>query len=60
MLGSNLFTEGGISGCGATISPIIKPNQEGEYTFDFNLGALEKNPAIMMAEFFDCTGITVS
>lgn len=49
VLGSNLFTEGGISGWGSTSSPVIKPNQEGEYTFDFNLGALEKNPAISLA-----------
>ncbi|MFJ5624859.1 hypothetical protein ACIQD3_19530 [Peribacillus loiseleuriae] len=35
-------------GIGKTSSPVIEPNQEGIYTFDFELGALEENPEISL------------
>ena len=38
---------------GKTTNPVIEPNQEGEYTFDFELGALEENPEIRMAPSSD-------
>ncbi|MED3575648.1 hypothetical protein [Cytobacillus praedii] len=36
-------------GMGKTSIPVLEPNQEGEYTLDFNLGALEENPKIKLA-----------
>ncbi|WP_332633737.1 hypothetical protein [Halalkalibacter flavus] len=36
-------------GTGKTGVPILEPNQEGEYTFDFILGVLEENPEIRLA-----------
>lgn len=36
-------------GTGKTGVPIIEPNKEGEYTFDFILGALEENPEIRLS-----------
>jgi hypothetical protein len=35
-------------GIGKTSSPVIEPNQERKYTFDFDLGALEENPEIRL------------
>jgi len=32
-----------------TFEPILASNQEGEYTFDFELGALEENPEVPLA-----------
>lgn len=36
-------------GMGKTSIPVIEPNQEGEYTLDFDLGALEENPEMSLA-----------
>ncbi len=36
-------------GVGKTSNPVIEPNQEGVYTLDFVLGALEENPEIRIA-----------
>lgn len=36
-------------GIGETSQPILKPDEKGEYTFDFTLGALEENPDLKLA-----------
>lgn len=53
VMGFNIFIEeereqAGL-GFGETGTPLLKPNQEKEYTIDFDLGALEENPEIRMA-----------
>ncbi|MFD4819459.1 hypothetical protein [Peribacillus butanolivorans] len=53
VMGFNIYNEKGRKlaylGIGETSSPVIERNQEGKYTFDFDLGALEKNPEIRLA-----------
>ncbi|MGE8081613.1 hypothetical protein [Peribacillus loiseleuriae] len=53
VMGFNIYNEKerklAYLGIGETSSPVIEPNQEGKYTFDFDLGALEKNPEIRLA-----------
>lgn len=54
VMGFNLFSEErpeevlGL-GVGKGGTPVLEPNQEGEYNFDIDLGALEENPAIRVA-----------
>ncbi|WP_254119094.1 hypothetical protein [Bacillus sp. FJAT-29790] len=36
-------------GMGKTFIAVLEPNQEGEYTFDFILGAREENPELSLA-----------
>jgi hypothetical protein len=52
-IGFNIFNEEGREqarlGMGKTSIPVLEPNQEGEYTFDFELGALEGNSEISLA-----------
>ena len=38
---------------GKTSNPVLEPNQKGEYTFTFDLGALEENPEIRIAPSSD-------
>ncbi|WP_226376874.1 hypothetical protein [Oceanobacillus halotolerans] len=55
VMGHNIYdedTEGGL-GTGSTSSPVLQPDQEGEYTLDFVLGALEENPEIKLAPSSD-------
>lgn len=40
-------------GVGKTSNPVLEPNQEGEYTFDFDLGVLKENPEIRIAPSSD-------
>lgn len=55
VMGFNLFSgeerpEAGLGlGAGKGGTPVLEPNQEGEYNFDFDLGALEENPEIRVA-----------
>lgn len=50
MLG-NIFSveEEGYLGMGKSVMPILEPNQEGRYSIDFILGALEENPDLKLA-----------
>ena len=53
VMGFNIYDEEEIQqanlSLGKTSAPVLEPNQEGEYTFDFDLGALEENPVIRIA-----------
>jgi len=53
VIGLNMYNEEEMQqanlSLGKTSNPILGPNQEGEYTFDFDLGALEENPVIRIA-----------
>ncbi|WP_226528754.1 hypothetical protein [Metabacillus niabensis] len=51
VLGINIYDEGEEKSLniGKTSVPVLEPNQEGKYTFDFTLGALEENPEIQLA-----------
>ena len=48
-MGINIYDEEGHIGLGRSILAILEPNQEGTYTFDFTLGALEENPDLKLA-----------
>jgi hypothetical protein len=52
-MGFNLFNEEEREqarlGMGETNVPVLEPNEEGEYTLTFDLGALEENPEIRLA-----------
>jgi hypothetical protein len=52
VMGFNIYNEKereqAYLGIGKTSSPVIEPNQERKYTFDFDLGALEENPEIRL------------
>lgn len=51
--GFNIYNEEGREearlGLGKTSTPVLEPNQEGKYTLDFVLGAIEENPEIRIA-----------
>ncbi|WP_404451805.1 hypothetical protein LG329_15895 [Virgibacillus necropolis] len=53
VVGFKIYKEGGRQqanlGVGKTSIPVLQPNQDGEYTIDFVLGALEENPEIRLA-----------
>lgn len=51
VMGFNIYEEDkeGKLGMGKTILPVLEPNQDGKYTLDFILGALEENPDIKLA-----------
>lgn len=53
VMGFNIFDEKEMEqaalGSGKTSKPVLESNQEGEYTIDFILGALEENPEISIA-----------
>ncbi|MGN7403113.1 hypothetical protein ACTHO0_24995 [Cytobacillus praedii] len=55
VMGFNIYDEEEMKniGVGKTSNPVVEPNQEGEYTFDFDLGALEENPEIRVAPSSD-------
>src|SRR5699024_5737324 len=48
IIGVNMYEPDAL-GAGQTHEPILEPNQEGEYIFDFDLGALEENPDLQLA-----------
>lgn len=52
IIGVNIYGPDAL-GSGQTFEPILEPNQEGEYTFDFDLGALEENPDVQLAPTMD-------
>lgn len=49
VMGFIIFDEENNAGIGKTSMPVLEPNQEGEYTLNFYLGALEEYPEIMLA-----------
>ena len=49
VMGINIYDEEGHIGLGRSILAVLEPNQEGTYTFDYILGALEKNPDLKLA-----------
>src|SRR5690625_3598950 len=50
VMGFNIYNEDENKlGTGKTGYPVLEPNQEGDYTFDFILGALEENPDLALA-----------
>lgn len=50
VMGFNIYNENENEfGIGQTSYPLLEPNQEGKYTFDFDLGALEENPELKLA-----------
>jgi hypothetical protein len=49
VMGINIYGEEGHIGLGRSILAVLEPNQEGTYTFDYTLGALEKNPDLKLA-----------
>ena len=49
VMGINIYDEEGHIGLGRSIMAVLEPNQEGTYTFDYILGALEKNPHLKLA-----------
>ncbi|MGE7921408.1 hypothetical protein ACQKM9_21095 [Viridibacillus sp. NPDC093762] len=52
VMGINIYEEdkeGNLGMGGKTSFPVLEPNQDGKYTLDFILGALEENPDIKLA-----------
>ncbi|MCG7335078.1 hypothetical protein MHZ95_07290 [Sporosarcina sp. ACRSM] len=49
VMGINIYNEEENLGMGLSSMPVLEPNQEGKYTFDYTLGALEENPEIRLA-----------
>ncbi|WP_428911831.1 hypothetical protein [Niallia sp. Krafla_26] len=53
IIGFNIYDEAELKkanlSVGKTSIPVIEPNQEGEYTFDLDLGAVEENSEIRVA-----------